>query len=81
MAGLMKYKLVPEDTDEKVMARRVYEFNRYLKAITIPANKLKPYYVLDERAMAFLIDIQQENIIVQNGNIYCILKADWDKIY
>ena len=81
MAGLMKYRLVPEDTDEKVMARRIYEFNRYLKAITIPANKLKPYYVLDERAMAFLIDIQQENIIVQNGNIYCILKADWDKIY
>ena len=63
------------------MARRVYEFNRYLKAITIPANKLKPYYVLDERAMAFLMDIQQEKLMCQNGNIYCMLKTDWDKIY
>ena len=72
MAGLMKYQLVPEDTDERIMARRVYEFNRYLKAITIPANKLKPYYVLDERAINFLMDIQKEEIIAQNGNIYCI---------
>ena len=77
----MKYKLVPEENDEQVMARRIYEFNRYLKAITIPANKLKPYYVLDERAMSFLMDIEQEQIICQNGNLYCILKTDWDKIY
>lgn len=81
MSGLMKYQLVPEDTDERIMARRIYEFNRYLKAITIPANKLKPHYILDERAMGFLIDIGQEEIICQNGNIYCILKTDWDKIY
>ena len=81
MAGLMQYKLVPEDTEERIMARRIYEFNRYLKAITISANKLKPYYVLDERAMSFLIDIQQEQLICQNGSIYCILKTDWDKIY
>ena len=81
LAGLMKYRLVPEDTDEQVMARRIYEFNRYLKAITIPANKFKPYYVLDERAIKFLMDIQQEKILCQNGNFYCILKAEWDKIY
>ena len=81
LAGLMKYKLVPEENDEQVMARRIYEFNRYLKAITIPANKLKPYYVLDERAMAFLIDIEKEDIMCSNGNFYCILKTDWDKIY
>ena len=81
LAGLMKYQLVPEDNEEQVMARRVYEFNRYLKAITIPANKLKPYYVLDERAMAFLVSVQKEDLICQNGNIYCILKTDWDKYY
>ena len=57
MNGLMKYKLLPEDSEDRIMARRIYEFNRYLKAITILANKLKPYYVLDERAIAFLIDI------------------------
>ncbi len=81
MNGLMKYKLLPEDSEDRVMARRIYEFNRYLKAITIPANKLKPYYVLDERATAFLIDIQKEDLICKNGNIFCILKTDWDKIY
>ena len=81
LSGLMKYKLVPEDNDEQVMARRVYEFNRYLKAITIPANKLKPYYILDERAAAFLMDIEQEKIICQNGDLYCVLKTDWEKIY
>ena len=81
LSGLMRYKLVPEENEEQVMARRVYEFNRYLKAITIPANKLKPYYVLDERAMAFLIDIEKEDIMCSNGNFYCVLKTDWDKIY
>ena len=81
MNGLMKYGLLSEDTEEKVLARRVYEFNRYLKAITIPANKLKPYIVLDERAAAFLIDIGKEDLICQNGNIFCILKNDWDKVY
>ena len=81
MNGLMKYGLLPEDTEDRVLARRIYEFNRYLKAITVPANKLKPYYVLDERATAFLVDIHKEDIICQNGNIFCVLKTDWDKIY
>ena len=81
MGGLMKYGLLPEDSEDRIMARRIYEFNRYLKAITIPANKLKPYYVLDERAMTFLIDIGKEDIVCQNGNIFCVLKTDWDKIY
>ena len=81
LLGLMKYKLLPEENENQVMARRVYEFNRYLKAITVPTNKLKPYYVLDERALGFLVNIQKEELICQNGNIYCILKEDWDKIY
>ena len=81
MSGLMKYKLVPEDNEDQIMARRIYEFNRYLKAITIPANKLKPFYVLDERALGFLVNIEKEDIICKNGEIYCVLKTDWDKIY
>ena len=28
MGGLIKYGLLPEDTEERVIARRVYEFNR-----------------------------------------------------
>ena len=81
MPGLMKYQLVPEDTEDRIMARRIYEFNRYLKAITIPTNKLKPYYVLDERGINFLSNIQKEELICQNGNTFCILKTEWDKIY
>lgn len=81
MPGLMKYQLVPEDTEDRIMARRIYEFNRYLKAITIPANKLKPYYILDERGINFLSSIQKEELICQNGNTFCILKTEWDKIY
>ena len=81
LAGLMKYKLTPEDTEDEIMARRIYEFTRYLKAITIPANKNKPYYVLDERALGFLVNIEKEDIICKNGEIYCILKTDWEKIY
>ena len=81
MNGLMKYGLLPEEDEEHILARRIYEFNRYLKAITIPANKLKPYYVLDDRATNFLIDIGKEDIVCQNGGIFCVLKADWDKIY
>lgn len=81
LLGLMKYKLMPEDTAEQVMARKVFEFTRYLKAITIPANKLKPYYMLDERAVAFLVSIEQEKILCRNGDNYCILKDDWDKVY
>ena len=81
LLGLMKYKLVPEDTEEQIMARRIFEFNRYLKAITIPANKNKPYYALDERAIGFLMSIEQENIICRNGDLYCVLKTDWDNIY
>ena len=81
MSGLMKYGLVPEDTEDEIMARRIYEFTRYLKAITVPANKNKPYYVLDERALGFLVSIEKEDIICKNGEIYCILKTDWEKIY
>ena len=81
LAGLMKYRLIPEENETQVLARRTYEFNRYLKAITIAANKNKPFYALDERAMAFLLSIQQEKLICRNGEMYCMLKADWEKIY
>ena len=31
--------------------------------------------------MAFLINIQQEKLICRNGELYCMLKTDWEKIY
>ena len=33
MGGLIKYNLLPEKNEQQIMARRVYEFNRYLKSV------------------------------------------------
>ena len=56
MSSLMKYGLLPEQTEEQLMARRIFEFNRYLKAVC----KLNvETYRLDVRAMNFLIEINQ----------------------
>jgi hypothetical protein len=62
MASLMKYQMIPEDTEEQVMARRVYEFNRYLKAVCKASSE---YYKLDERAINFLIEIEKEDLILE----------------
>lgn len=74
MPGLIKYGLLPEVTPEQILSRRVYEFNRYLKAI---CKQSDGNYRPDERAMNFLIELHQENLVDQNG----ILSAKtWDKI-
>lgn len=67
--GLFKYGLVPEDTEERIFARRVYEFNRYLKA----ACKDK----LDTRALNFLAELDLTNLITNN---MLDMKA-WEKYY
>ena len=76
MPSLIKYGLLIEDTEERLMARRVYEFNRYLKAMCkgVAADS----YVLDERAIAFLTEIEQEHLITSDLTIG--IKA-WDKVY
>ena len=53
MGGLIKYNLLPTETEEQIMAKRVYEFNRYLKAICKVSNE---YYKIDERALNFLME-------------------------
>ena len=73
MASLMKYQMIPEDTEEQIMARRVYEFNRYLKAVCKASSE---YYKLDERAINFLIEIEKEDLIKTNN--FMSIK-DWDK--
>ena len=80
LPSLMSHNMLPEDSEERVMARRIYEFNRYLKALNknIPN---KPYYIIDDRASAFLCEIDKDDIICYNGNLVCILKSDWEKIY
>ena len=78
MGGLIKYGLLPEDTEEQIMARRVYEFNRYLKAVCKSGNT---YYKLDTRAISFLIEIEQDHLIsYSNGDAFIAVKS-WDKVY
>ena len=78
MSGLIKHNLLPEDTQERVMARRVFEFNRYLKAVCKTANDK---YVLDERAINFLDEIDCTDLIETENNIFSIKVKTWDKVY
>ena len=73
MGGLIKYNLLPEDTEDQIMARRIYEFNRYLKAI---CKGTSTHYKLDERAINFLIEINFDDLI-EDGFILNI--KNWDK--
>lgn len=75
MGGLIKYNLLPQDTEEQKTAFRVYEFNRYLKAVCkIDANS----YKLDDRAIDFLVSLGYDELI----NDDFILNAKvWDKKY
>ena len=82
MGGLIKHGLLPEKTEEQIMARRVYEFNRYLKAIT----KADPYaykdmYSLDPRAIEFLYEIDCEHLTTTDNISHFIRVKDWDNVY
>ena len=78
MPGLIRYGLLPEDTEEQVMARRIYEFNRYLKAECKCSFKLD-YFILDERAINFLTEIDKESMVVYENNRFFLNMKDWDK--
>lgn len=73
MGGLIKYNLLPEATEEQVMARRIYEFNRYLKAV---CKDTATFFKLDERAINFLTEIGQDDLI-QEG--FKLDQKVWDK--
>lgn len=75
MPGLIKHGLLPEETAEQVAARRVFEFNRYLKKVCI--DPTKKYYRLDTRAMNFLLEMEYDNLI--DGSILPV--KTWDKVY
>lgn len=82
MPSLMKYNLVPNNTEEFVLARRVYEFNRYLKAIT-KADKCayKDMYTLDTRAISFLNELDCDNIMETDNLAWFVNQKTWDKVY
>ena len=79
MPGLIKYNLLPEENEQQVLARRVFEFNRYLKAV---CKYNTTHYHLDERAIEFLMSIGCEEILeasTEQGFTLNIKK--WDKVY
>ena len=75
MGGLIKYGLLPEKNEEEVMARRIYEFNRYLKAIC----KNGEGYILDNRALNFIHEIEADNLLENKNNEWYISAKNWDK--
>lgn len=82
MGGLIKHGLLPEKTPEQIMARRVYEFNRYLKAITKADKYAYPnMYTLDERAIAFLHEIDCDDIMETDNLAWYVKTKSWDNIY
>ena len=74
MGGLIKYGLLPEDNESQIMARRIYEFNRYLKACC----KNGSTYKLDDRALNFLTELDLLGALEDNNLIQVKV---WDKYY
>lgn len=82
MPSLMKYNLVPNDTDEFILARRVYEFNRYLKAITkADSCAYKDMYTLDSRAIDFIQELGLDEIMETDNLAWFVKQKSWDKVY
>ena len=78
MGGLIKHNLLPETTEEQIIARRVYEFNRYLKA----GKKNTDSYLLDVRGINFLQELGYDFLIdvADTGETTMKITA-WDKQY
>ena len=82
MPSLMKYNLVPDTTEEFVLARRVYEFNRYLKAITkTDSCAYKDMYTLDSRAIDFMQELGLDEIMETDNLAWFVKQKSWDKVY
>ena len=76
LPGLIRYNLIPVNGDFGY-AKRVFEFNRYLK------DKCKfnvKYYKLDERALQFLVESGNEHFIKINENGYFMDIEEWDRL-
>jgi DNA polymerase-3 subunit alpha len=76
MAGLMKYDLIPNNTEAMILAKRVYEFNRYLKAA---CKGHGDSYILDERALNFMMEIGEDRLLTVCGNNFELNAKEWDK--
>ena len=79
LAGLSKYKLLPQDTEEHKLATKISEFNRYLNQV---CKADKDLYLLDTRGINFLESIDSDDLInyTPKGNAVMSVKQ-WNKIY
>ena len=78
MGGLIKYDIIPTEDENLVTAKRIFEFNRYLKAVCKP-NPTSQSYFLDERALNFMFEIGQEGLLYVLGTNYELRIAEWEK--
>ena len=78
MPGLIKRNLLPQD-EEYQGPRRIYEFNRYLKAEC--KSRDKAFFALDDRAIDFLSEFGYDNLITANNNSMLLNIKQWDKVY
>ena len=80
MNALITYGIAPDDTEERIMARRVYEFNKYLKQIC-KTNK-NDLYKVDERAINFINELGYDELLLNDQNGDCYIKTtSWDNKY
>ncbi len=77
MPGLLKYELFPDD-EKYQRGKRIYEFNRYLKAMC--KGKKSNYYLLDDRGLDFLLEIGRDNLVETFPEFMMDVKK-WDKVY
>ena len=82
MPSLMKYGMLPDNTEQFITARRVYEFTRYLKAITkADKSAYKGMYTLDTRAINFLNELDLEELMQTDNLAWFVEEKKWDKVY
>jgi DNA polymerase-3 subunit alpha len=82
MPTLIKYNILPESNETQILARRVYEFNRYLKAITkADSCSYAGMYTLDTRAINFLNELGLDDLAETDNLAWFIKIKTWDKVY
>ena len=79
MSALINYGLTPEDTEERINARRVFEFNRYLK--TFCKSHEPGYYLMDERTINFLNEIDCGHMLDSDNISWLLNIKAWEKVY
>lgn len=79
MPSLIKYGMLSEDTEEKKTARRIYEFNRYLRSMCKCDEP--DSYLMDSRTISFLNEMGYDDMMYSDNISWYISIKGWDKIY